>query len=292
MVRRGLIGQLFQAVFGVLSPTQLVGPVWGLHVAALVVLAGAAVLLSATVFNRIGWRDRLVFAAIALWIFASQLWATLAYNVGYLDVYLLAMALAAAVLLARGQVIPCAVIMILGPFAHEYFLFLVPFILAAGSRPSGQPGGTSPLTLGGLGGLSFAAAAVVVVFSNRAANEAQLASMPLDEAVKQNLLFSTLGQGLGGAFQRMTFLLFENIGFTLVNFGFYLAPALILCAGILWWKAPRGDVQRWALVMAGLFPAAALLLAWDLSRLLVMTTFTSGILFLLAAMRRTTPHVG
>lgn len=292
MVRRGVVGQLFQVFMGTLSQAELAAPVCSLHVAVLICLAAAAVIPAAIVFGRLSWRDRLAYAAIALWFFTSQLWSTLAYNVGYLDVYLLLIALAAALCLDRGWTIACAVIMVLGPFVHEYFLFLTPFILAFGWRRPAA-GRTVVAALRSslvLCGLSFAAAAAVIVLSEPSASLAQLADMPLDPAFKQELLSSTLGQGFGSALSRMMGLLFDDIGFTLLNFAFYLAPALILCLGIVCWKAPRRDPLPWIQAAAGLFPAAALLLAWDLSRLLVMTSFTCGMLFLQAAMRRTATH--
>lgn len=304
MVRRGLVGQLFQSLFGVLSPEALQAPVIAIHRASLLLIGGPTVVLSAMVIWRLSWRDRLIFAALAGWIFVSQLWATLAYNVGYLDSYVLVLAMAAALCLSRGWVAPTGVIMALGPFVHEYFLFLVPFVLAAGWRPyeAQTIDPTRPLdvpagpprrgTLIKLGLIALAATAIVLLTAHAPAAQAQLAAMPVSTAQKQALLGTTLGQGLGGATQRMIGLLTQDIGFTLGNFAFFLLPTAIAIAGVLWWKAPRGRIAPWIQAAAALFPASALLVAWDLSRLLVMTSFTAGTLFLMLALRRTAPGEG
>lgn len=288
MVRRGLIGQLFQSGFGVLSREALYRPVMFLHVGTFIFLAGVAVALSSLIVARLDWRGRLSFAAVAAWVFAGQFWPTVAYNLGYLDVYIVALALAAALLLMRGWIIPAGLLMAAGPFAHEYFVFLTPFILACAWRPDAdRPGQVSGRSLVMLGLVVLASSAAVILLSRPPATVAQLAQMPLPADQKKVLAEVTMGQGVVPMLARMLDLMRQHFG-RLVGHGlFFLTPTLVATAGILLWRAPKRTPVLWLRAAAGLFPISTLLIAWDLSRLLCMSGFTAGMLFLVAAWDRT-----
>jgi len=302
MIRRGLVGQLFQAVFGRLSPDALVPPVMALNLLCIAAIAASMVTLCGMTMGRLRGRDRLGFAALAIWLFVSQFWPTVVFNVGYLDTLVLLLALGASLAMRRGWLIPAGVFIILGPFVHEYFVFLIPFIVASGLDETPPPEtlelqpldapvtGPHPWTPFVLGALGIASGLLVVALSHADAAYAQLAPLPLKESLKQDLLNTTLSQGLLESMGPMLHRFADEKPYAFANFVFFLAPTLIACGGLVFWKAPR--FSRVPLIQAAtaLFPVAALLIAWDLSRLLVLTTFPAGILFLLAAERRSRTH--
>lgn len=302
LVRRGLAGHLFQMAFGSgLDRDSVVEPVLAVHLGALALLGAAMAVLFGSTLARLRGQDALIFAGLGLWLFASQVWPTVTFNTGYLDVYVLLLAVAAAVMLDRGWIVPAGLVMVAGPFVHEYFVFLAPAILASTWRdplvtaqPEGellpldaeaQYRGPSRVAQAVLLGLTATAAVVVTRLSSYAASMAQLQSAPVLPDQRETLMVTTLGQGAGWAFRRMVGLILDHLSWTVQNGAFFLLPAAVLCGGILWWRGRAWPV-RWLQVACALFPALALLLAWDLSRLLVMTNLTAGLVFLMTAAKR------
>jgi hypothetical protein len=296
-VRRGLVGQLFQMVFGRLSVDRLTAPVMAINLAAIGALVLASALVAARTVAQIRLKHTLGYFAFAAWVFAAQVWPTLTYNVGYLDVLVVLIATAAALLFRSGRIVETGVLIALGPFVHEYFVFLVPFVLTAGlpEIPDPAPGEEWPLdyvrpgpsnrTLLLLGGVGLISGAVVTLSVNAAATISQIERMPVTADMKHVLETVSFTQSMGQSFNQMMDLLFRDPGYTAFNALFFLLPAFAACIGLLFWRARPNRLRVWK-VVAGLFPVLALLLAWDLSRLLVLADFTAGFLFLLAAASR------
>lgn len=299
MIRRGLTGQLFQAVFGRLSVDALVAPVNAINLICIGTLALVMAALTGLTMSRLRPRAMLGFAALAVWLFVGQIWPHLVYNIGYLDTIVILMALGAALAVRQRQLILAGLIVAVGPFVHEYFVFLTPFIASVGLDegsadasvegllPLDAPRTGIPLIhLILLGAVGVASGLLVVALSHPAAALAQLDPLPLKEALKRDLLATTLSQGMAQSVHGMLIRFSQEPAYAVANFAFFLAPALVACGGLVFWRAPRGSRVPWVQAAAALFPVAALLMAWDLSRLLVLTTFPAGVLFLLAAERR------
>jgi hypothetical protein len=296
-VRRGLAGQLFQMVFGRLSVDALTPPVLALHVLTVGALAVASAALAARTCAQIKGAPLLAFFGFGAWVFAAQVWPSLTYNAGYLDPLVVAMAVAAALLFRSGRTIASGVLIALGPFVHEYFVFLIPFVLAAGlSEDQGRardrifpidqaPPGPPPHQFVVLGATGLASAALVIFASDPTASMAQIARMPLAEDAKHVLATVTFTQSVHQSIKQMLALLLQNPAYTAFNGLFFLLPTFAACAGLLFWRS-RPSRTNLLQAAAGLFPVAALLVAWDLSRLLVLANITAGFLFLLAARSR------
>jgi hypothetical protein len=299
-VRRGLVGQLFQMAFGRLSIDGLTTPVSTIHLISIGAVGLTAALLAARTAAHLARAELLTFLGVAAWVFAAQVWPTLTYNVGYLDILVIVIAVAAALLFWSGRVVAAGVLIAAGSFVHEYFVFLVPFVLAAGlpdddgwaqqtpvALDHAAPG-PSPRTFAVLGAIGLVGAGLATFAASPAASLAQIARMPLAADMKHVLATTTFTQSIGQSINQMIELLFRNPRFTVFNGLFFLLPAFAASAGLLFWRS-RPNRTNMMQVMAGLFPVLALLLAWDLSRLLVMADLTSGLLFLLAAWRRVGP---
>ncbi len=295
LIRRGLAGEVFHLLFGKPGLQALHGPILVQHWLFIMAIAAAAATMAGQILARLELRSGLAFLGFAAWFFASQCWPTLAFNTGYMDPVVMALAVGAALCLRAGWIAPAAVLMIIGPFVHEYFMFFLPFILAAPLAgpadpdmvtPLDQdPGGPSRLSLLVVAGLCVLAAGVSTFAADPEATASQINQMPQPQVVRDMLLSTTLTQGFGQAFSHMAEQWTIMSARNLWNLSFFMLPALVCSAGILFWRA-RPTMTAWLQVLAGLFPVLALLLAWDLSRLLVASNVTCGLLFLFAAQRR------
>jgi hypothetical protein len=296
-VRRGLAGQLFQMTFGRLPIEGLTTPVLTIHLISIGAVVLASAVLAAKTAAQTARVNLVTFFGFATWVFVAQVWPTLTYNVGYLDPLVIVIAVAAALLFRSGRVVETGVLIVAGTLIHEYFVFLLPFVLAAGlpedhgraqeelpAMDHVAPG--PPLRIFAvLGAVGLVSAGLVTFASSPAASLAQVARMPLSADVKQILATVTFTQSIGQSVGQMRDLLFRDPGYTAFNGLFFLLPAFAASAGLMFWRS-RPNLTNVLQVAAGLFPVMALWVAWDLSRLLVMADLTTGFLFLLAARHR------
>ncbi len=288
LVRRGLAGEVFHRLFGPLSEAGLTRPVLVFHAMCLVFLGATFCTLAATVMTRLQGRAQIVFLGLVLWSFTAQGWALLAYDAGYLDSPVLALATLSALLVWAGRPFLAALPIAIGPLVHEFFVFLLPMALAAGLLPGTPPDRRTPLslwTLAGLGVLGMAVAAFVMLNADPAATVAQIGRMPLTPEMKQALIQQQFGQGVGQMLVVMADHFSRAPLYDVGNFAFFLLPSVIACLGLLFWRT-RPDWRNAALALAGLVPVTVLAIAWDLSRLLTISNFSAGLLFLLAAEAR------
>lgn len=292
LVRRGLAGEVFRRLFGSLGEAGLTRPVLIFHGACLAVLAVTFCALAATVMARLQGRAQIVFLGLALWGFTAQGWALVSYNAGYLDAPVLVLATLAALLLWGGRPLLATIPIAIGPLVHEFSVFLLPMALAAGLLPGTPPDRRKPVplwALAALGALGVGVAVAVTLMASPAATVAQIGRMPLAAEIKQALIQQQFGQGGG----QMLAIMADHFGrsplYDVGNFAFFLLPTVIACLGILFWRG-RPDWRTGALALAGLIPVSVLAIAWDLSRLLTISNFSAGLLFLLAAeLRSRTP---
>ncbi|QTL03723.1 hypothetical protein J5J86_23865 [Aquabacter sp. L1I39] len=288
LVRRGLAGEMVHRLYGTVSEAILTRPVLIFHGACLVILGAIFCALAATVMARLQGRAQIVFLGLALWVFTAQGWALVSYNAGYLDSPVLLLATLAALLLWTGRPLLAAIPIAVGPLVHEFSVFLLPMALAAGLLPGTPPDRRKTVPLWGLaalGALGVGIAVAVTLLADPAATVAQINRMPLSAEMKQALIQTQFGQGVRQAF----FIMLDHFGraplYDVGNFAFFLLPTVMACLGLLFWRA-RPGWRNVALALAGLAPVSVLLIAWDLSRLLTISNFSAGLLFLLAAEQR------
>ena len=306
LVRRGLAGSLFQAVFGRRSEAGLEAPVTAIHFTACTVLAAAVLaLFFGALRRRRSLSEQMLVSGVGLWGIAAQFWPTLAFNDGYMDVLVLLTAVAAASCVRARLFWPAGLLLAIGPFIHEYFAFLIPFVLAA-HRP--EPASDQaefaivPLdqsdepvshrrALVILALIGVVAAFLSAFAVSPEATRIALARMPISEADRTILSITSLSQSIGYALDQNTGLMTQNLGFTARNAAFFCVPSVIAVLATLMWEGRRPRAILWLRAAAALFPAAALLLAWDLSRLLVMTNFTATVLFLMTVQEAASTRV-
>ncbi len=280
-IRRGAAGTLFQLLVPGSTPEDLASPIRAAH--ALVTLSLAGTALAAVHGALRQGRHALLVTAIGSWFLAAQLWPTLAYNVGYLDPFLLLLATAVALLLRAGRNAVAGVFAAAAPLVHEYFVFLLPFVVAAAVLKTPGPiirlrgSVAAPPLL--VCAATLMSSIGVTFFADRSATSRQVMAMPIPDEQKKILLDATLSQQLGDAFAVMRGLLAEDVSYTAFNLAFFGLPTLLCCAASIYLL--RQDRARALLVGAGaVAPLASLALAWDLSRLVVLSNFTAGMLFL------------
>ena len=175
-IRRGLVGQIFMAIFSRDTARDAWrAAFWSHHVAIFLLLAGLLLWLARQANKPAAGRTVAIFA-----IFASgQFLPTLAAVAGYLDVYVLLLALACFSLAARGQVWLAALLGAIGPVVHEMFVFywLALLLMLVFRDGSGLLRRTDNLLAACA--LPVLSAALVMLFSGKAAVVAQLARAPL-----------------------------------------------------------------------------------------------------------------
>jgi hypothetical protein len=124
-VRRGLVGTIFQAVFGSASHATQTDLVIAITVTiAIGLLCGLAAWLAVLVARASSRANAVRLVLLVLPIVASSLFSMLIFTTGYLDGVLLAITAIAAVLLARGWLWPGVAVACLAPFVHELSVYL------------------------------------------------------------------------------------------------------------------------------------------------------------------------
>jgi len=274
-IRRGLVGSMFQALYGGLAfdqQTQLIIEISMMLVLA-VLLATAAwlALLVARAPSR-SHAARLVL--ISLPIVGSSLFSTLVFETGYLDVILVLAALSSAALFARGWLWPGVVLAAAAPFVHELFVFLwVPVALFGASVFLTDRSRRARFIAAGALALPFISAAIVIWGSSPAATRREITLHVVGPAAyKAGLLNVQFGQSLQSSFHAMSHL---QAAYWWpaepVDILYFCWPAIVALAMYMTW---RWHVLDWwaraALIGALLGPWATLAVAWDVSRLLLL----------------------
>jgi hypothetical protein len=199
----------------------------------------------------------------------------MAFTPGYLDVVMLIFALAAAALVARGWVWPAGAVAAVAPFIHEMFVYLwIPLVVLAWAilRRSGR---TRPRWHDVLGLAAPFATGLFVVAASSAAD----ARRAIDQHVtgtatfKATLLHQQFGQTVSSSLTRMQHIQgaywWPTEPFALLYFCW---PAVLGAVLYMIWRRAQLDAwARAALVLAVVCPWLMLIVAWDLSRLIVLS---------------------
>ena len=275
-IRRGLVGTIFQGLFGGLgfgTQTDLVIEIT--MIVALVLLVGLATWLGVLVAHAPSRENALRLTLISLPIVGSALFSMLVFTTGYLDGILLLFAAAGAVLLARGHLWPAVALGCIAPVVHELFIYLwIPIaVLGYAVLAHRHPRHSVRVLIPALCAPIVAALAVVTIPS-RTTTAHELATHVVGTAsYKATLLHWEFGQSLTAALHRMDHLQSRFWWPTEpAAFVYFCWPAILAVALYMTWRWQLLDrVAKAALVLAILSPWAALILAWDLSRLVLLS---------------------
>jgi len=274
-IRRGLVGSVFQVLYG--SHTFQQQSIVILELSLLFVLAllvGFATWLAILVYRAPTRSHAIRIALLSLPVIGSALFPALVYDTGYVDGLILLVALVCTALLVRRHLWSAVIVATLAPFIHEMFLFLwVPiailgYLAFKDDRTRHPRHVVIPALL-----LPAAAAALVVSLSSSAATERELDKYVVGTATfKAQLRVGQFGQSLPAAMRTMEHLQAKYWWpHEIADIGYFCWPAILAVVLYMVWR--RDVLDLWAkaaLVLALLSPWATLLVAWDLSRLLLL----------------------
>lgn len=225
--------------------------------------------------------DKLVFGALALFC-TSQFLPTLAYNTGYLDVYLYVFLLFACMSVAYGKYLPAIILGFAGPFIHESFIFIwgTLVVLVAAERWTRDRRIEKIALLAS----PVLATLIVYLFHSEAGAISLMEASPLSDEIKQGMIQIQFGQTITSSFIVMLGIYRANPDHMLFSGIFFTLPATAIV--VLYAYGRELDMRRTlAMLLAALAPLSILIFAWDLSRFLVAATLTALIAALYAETR-------
>jgi hypothetical protein len=274
-IRRGLLGSVFQALYG--SHTFQQQSVLIMEFSLLVVVAllvGFAIWLAILVYEAPTRSHALRIVLLALPLIGSALFPTLIYDTGYVDGFILLIAFACTALLARQHLWSAVCIASLTPLIHEMFLFLwVPIaIFGYHAVQEGHPRQSRRVIIPALL-LPFLSTALVVGLSSSAATKSEIDKYVVGTTTfKAELTVGQFGQSFSAALRTMEHLHAKYWWpHEVADIVYFCWPAILVVVLYMVWRWNVLDPwAKAALVVALLSPWATLLVAWDLSRLLLL----------------------
>jgi hypothetical protein len=283
-IKRGLIGTLVHPLLKWWSFDELKPMIIGLHVLMCAGIIFALQLLFQDAVGREERRDARITLALAfLCLMCSPLMPVLAHDSGYVDVYLIALVLAGLWLVLHEQYGAAALVVVIGPFIHEGFIFLwSPLaIMLVWSSVTLKTGRAKKLFLVAAPLLCTAA---VVWFHDHGALRLSMDAWPASDEVKSGHVMFTFGQTLQSSFAHMRRYEFPgHWGNFTIALAYSLVPGLLLL-----WAAVFCYWQRWTArwttvvvaIVATLSPLPVVALGWDLSRFLAWSIFAAAIVLI------------
>jgi hypothetical protein len=263
-IKRGLVGHIFNTIYPGASPEATRnGALWSFFVTSMLIVALIEVWV---------WRVARKWIALFALFAASQFLPTLGYDAGYLDAYIYVLAIVAYMAFAGDRLMIAAVVGFVGPFVHESFVFLwLPLAILAVWR-----GGLRPVHALALG-VPILSALIVYFGHSQAAAIAQVNAAPLGDPIKRTMICCQFGFTLTAITQVMWHLISAHAVNYIIALVIYTLPSALIA---LCYAPQRKD--RIALLLATYAPALNTLVAWDLSRFLVVTSLSAiiGVLFM------------
>jgi hypothetical protein len=281
LIRRGLVGTLFAPLRHVFSDDQryltFISSVY--HTSAIAILVG--------MFGWAIYHVNKTSKSITFWLAMTSLFllaaspfvGNQAYNAGWLDVFLMATTWVCFLCIRNRMYVAAGVLSFAAVFAHEVFLFFwVPCVcllfLHWLESPTRLP---TALGFAVLALTPIAAGAVIGLFESPAAVVATVSASSLDEGTK-SLLLGEQFQHTPWRIFKIQMLLLAQYWRNFVLSGVYalLPPILAVFSALLIARseckrqggAPLFGLRICTLALLGLGPALALLVNWDLSRIM------------------------
>lgn len=287
LIKRGLIGSLFQWMTHGSNTEEQLRSVVTVHLGASVLLiCGLWLTATRMLLTSRGFRDGALVATAWILFFSSQFLPTIGYNTGYLDVYIVVLFGASLIAMAMGQYAIAAILCGSGPFVHENFMFLwlstgIFFVsLTLCDR-------RDLIKRGVVLAIPFVSTLIVLAFHSQGAAMAELAAAPIPADMRPVLLDVQFGQTVKSAFAGMMSHYKENpVNFAVSVVYFLLPTVLIGFVAYLRWR----DHDRFLVLMAifcaaTIAPLMSLLFAWDLSRFLVLGNLSAIVSFAFVTLR-------
>ncbi len=278
LIRRGLIGQLFMSVFTRGQAAQVFQAAILAHRA----ICFAMLLGTMIWFWSLIWTNKRFNPTRLAWIYAvfiaSQLYPTLAAINTYLDAYVLLLLLGAFAAAAARRPLLAFACGFISPFIHDMSVITwVSLILMVAWR-DGAGALRKPRTLL-MCAAPFIAQIVLSVFESKAGLVTQLARAPLSQTIRDVMAHEQLGHSLPVDFAVMVQLWQGHALRATISILAFALPTGVMIA----LARPALDRRALAyLVLAACVPLSILILAFDLSRFVVVSQFTAmmAILFM------------
>jgi hypothetical protein len=280
-IRRALIGTMFQPLLKYGSYQQLKPVILDLHITACIaIVALYAVLFWRVIAGDESPENRVTLALSFLCLMCSPLMSTLGHDVGYVDVYLIILALISVWLAQRRQFGLAVLPLLVGPLVHESFLFVwapVAIVLAWSCAVTRREAWKRLL----VAAVPVCSTAAVVFFQSGSAAAQAIETLPVSETLKDGLRAYELDQTVVSSFRMMQRYQFPGNGAHIAtSLTYFLIPSVLMVAAAVFchWRVWR---LRWAtllaVVAAAISPLAAILFAWDLSRFVVWSNLAAAI---------------
>lgn len=263
LIRRGLVGEVWSWFL----------PQGDLRAIRSILLAYYWPLVAVLFLSLLCWvmtielrRRDFLFSGLFAVFLASQFMPTLAYDVGFLDVFVFLLVVAATAALAGRRYAVVAFAGAIGPFIHEGFLFYWLPVIVVGLWEERS------LRRGIVLALPLASVVCIYLFASKEIAIAQMSASPLPDPDKQEAIAQQFGQTL------LTNLVMIAIKYrnypvnVLAAIAFFTLPALAIIG--VYATARRQMAAMIVLALSAAGPLLLLTIAWDLSRFLVASVFT------------------
>jgi hypothetical protein len=271
-IKRGLIGEIYSWFFGEqgYDPQKIV---LIYHFVSIVFFASIPCFL----YHIVKLPCRVLIPPFMIFL-ASQFTPTLAYIVGYLDLFVFCVLLLCLSLFIKRQTILFCFASTIGILIHELFLFLwIPFLLIF-LEDSIRRSGSVKVALSSLQFASslFPVALVIVVglMHNKTAVHELLFSAPLDRGLVKTMAENQFGLGPLKALSVMYDIWKDHWFYVFKTVWIFATPTLVLV--LFFWRQSGGNYSSLLWLLAAAFsPLSVLLIAWDYSRFFCYTSFSA-----------------
>jgi len=280
-VTRALVGTLVAPLLRIVPFERLEPAILIAHASACLLVIYLSHRLFAAAADREPEADARMTVSVAfLCLMCCEWMPMLAHDAGYVDVYLVIIALAAFQFVLDGRYTAAALTASIGPFVHEAFVFLwAPVVLMLLWSCTARDTTVGRRLLAA--GLPIACTAAIMLAENHSTARTAIDALPITEQVKDGLRYYQFDQSLFQRFDEMRRLQYRgNSGRVFTSAAFFLLPnvglvwAALFCGWRRWWKPWLAALVA---VGAALAPLAMLALAWDLSRFLVWANFAAAL---------------
>jgi hypothetical protein len=267
LIRRGLLGQLMSFLYDRNDLSRIRTAALSLNLAMTILLVVGLWTWLRHLLER--GADRLSPAVFAVFA-TSQFLPTLAFDAGFMDVYVYCLVLMGMWAILSSMYGAVGIVGLIGPFVHESFLFFwtTPICLALWHRQT--LGKAIPLRLIAILAIPLVTTIVIYLVPSEQACVSQMSSAPISDAVKQGMLEWVCSQTMMSRLRLMSW----NYVHGLPGYLWVIALFMLPTALMVWVTATvrTGFCDRLTLIAGSLAPGAMIIIATDLSRFLVATT--------------------
>jgi hypothetical protein len=280
-IRRALVGTLFRPLVQRSSYQALKPVIFDLHVAACaVIIALCLAMFRQAVAGERSLSNRTTLTLAFLVLMCSPLLPTLGHDVGYVDVYLIALALGGFLLALRSHYAAAAIPLLIAPLVHESFLFMwapAAIVFAWSCIETRRDIGSKLL----VAVAPIVSTVAVIFFQSHAAAARAIDALPVSETLKDGLRIYEFDQTIASSFAMMRRSQFPGNGeHVATSLTYILIPsaALVAAAAVCYgraWRAPWATLL--VVIAAAAAPVIAIAFAWDLSRFAVWSNLAAAI---------------